>query len=79
MTLTISITNNWQLHVPLAARKISGLEKSGKATLTVKKGELVIKPKTSKILSLGGSLHSVFKKNPIDLDNIRDNIDYSSA
>lgn len=79
MTTTVTITNNWQLHVPLAMREIAGFKKPGLVTVSAKKGSLVIKPKKSKILSLAGSLHKAHLKNPIDIDNIRDYIDYSQA
>lgn len=77
MTSTITITNNWQLHVPLAMREIVGLKKPGLVTVQAKKGALIIKPKKSKIMSLAGFLHDKYVKNPIDIDNIRDYIDYS--
>lgn len=79
MTVAISITNNWQFHVPLEARKIVGLKKGGKATLTVKDGELIIRPRDSKILSLGGTLNSLYKKRPVNIDKIREEIDLSSV
>lgn len=77
MTMTAAITNNWQLHVPLAARKIAGFDKPGLVSITVKVGGLTIKPKKSRLLSLVGSLHKDYLKNPIDIDNVRDIIDYS--
>ena len=79
MTLTVALTNNWQLHVPLVARKIAGLDRPGLVNVTVKMGQLVVTPKKSKILSLAGSLHEKYLKNPIDVDNVRDIIDYSQA
>ena len=79
MTLTVAITSNWQLHVPLATRKIVGLDKPGTVTVTAKPGQLIISPQKSKILSLAGSLHDEYLKNPIDVDNVRDIIDYSNA
>lgn len=79
MTSTVTITNNWQLHVPLAMREVVGFKKPGLVTVSAKKGALVIKPKKSKIMSLAGSLHAAHLKNPIDIDNIRDYIDYSGA
>lgn len=33
--------------------------------------------KKSKILSLAGTLHKEYLKNPLDIDKIRDKIDYS--
>lgn len=77
MISTVTITNNWQLHVPLAMRAIVGFKKPGVVTVYAKKGALIIKPRKSKIMSLAGFLHEKYIKNPIDIDNIRDNIDYS--
>ena len=79
MTLTVALTNNWQLHVPLVARKIAGLDRPGLVNVTVKMGQLVVTPKKSKILSLAGSLHHDYVKNPLNIDKIRDEIDYSQA
>lgn len=79
MTSTVTITNNWQLHVPLAMRAIVGFKKPGVVTVQAKRGALVIKPQKSKILALAGSLHHLYKKKPIDVDNLRDIIDYSQA
>ncbi len=77
MTTTISVTNEWQLHVPLAARELIGMEKPGLVILKAQRGQIIIKPKKSKILSLGGSLNHLYSKKPINLDSIRDKIDYS--
>lgn len=77
MTSTVTITNNWQLHVPLAMREIVGFKKPGVVTVSAKKGVLLIKPQKSKILALAGFLHKEYLKKPIDVDNIRDYIDYS--
>ena len=79
MQTTIAITSNWQIHVPLAMREIAGFNKPGVATISAKNGSLTIKPKKSKIMSLAGSLHQAHLKNPIDIDNVRDYIDYSQA
>jgi len=75
--MTISVTNNWQLHIPLSARKIIGLERPGRVLVEATPGKLTIKPKQSKILLLAGSLHKLYKNKPVDIDNIREAIDYS--
>ena len=79
MTLTVAITNNWQLHVPLAVRQIARLEKPGMVTITAKPGGFLVSPKQSKILTLGGIFHKDYLKNPLNIDKIRDEIDYSQA
>ena len=78
MTATIAVTSNWQIHIPKAMRELIGLKKPGMVEVSAKRGTLSVKPKKSGILALGGSLHSYYKKNPINVDKIRDHIDYLS-
>lgn len=77
MTMTASITAKWQLHIPQDLRKKAGLDKPGMVTITAMDGKLIISPRKSKILTLGGSLNKIYKEHPVNLDRIRDEIDYS--
>ena len=79
MQTTISVTSRWQIHIPKAARKALKLEKPGRAELEVKNNKLVITPVKSKILELAGKYEKYAKGKKINLDNIRDYIDYSKA
>ena len=79
MEMTISITNNWQIHLPKKARKLLAMEKPGLVKARVEKGKLIITPKKCGLLTLGGSLRHLYRKKPIDIDNIREKIDYSQA
>lgn len=79
MQTTISITRKWQIHIPKAARKALKLEKPGMAELEVKDNNLVITPIKSKILELAGKYEKYTRGKKINLDNIRDYIDYSKA
>ena len=79
METTISVTSKWQIHIPKAMRHVFGKKKPGQVKIKTGKGKLVISPKKGSILDLGGSLHHLYKKKPIDIDNIRDYIDYSKA
>ncbi|MEK7127467.1 MAG: AbrB/MazE/SpoVT family DNA-binding domain-containing protein [Patescibacteria group bacterium] len=79
MSLAIAITSNWQMHIPQAMREAAGLNAPGIVMATVSPGEITIRPQKSKIMSLAGSLHAAHLKNPIDIDNIRNYIDYSKA
>lgn len=79
MEQIITVTNNWQIHIPILARKKLGLKKPGLLKATVEKNKLVLTPKKSSLLSLGGSLKKTYQKNPINLEKIRDYIDYSQA
>lgn len=79
MTTTAALTSRWQLHIPQAARAVAGFDKPSVVTVIAKKGAITIKPKKSKLMSLAGTLHSAHRKNPIDIDNLRDYVDYSQA
>jgi len=79
MEATISITRKWQIHIPKAMRSVLGKNKPGQVKIKAEKGKLVISPKKGSILDLGGSIQHLYKKKPIDIDNIRDFIDYSKA
>ncbi|MBI4129828.1 AbrB/MazE/SpoVT family DNA-binding domain-containing protein [Candidatus Roizmanbacteria bacterium] len=74
---TVSITPKWQIHIPVAMRKQLGLTKPTQADVYVENNTLVIKPKKSKILQMGGSLQGIKPTRPINIDKIRDYIDYS--
>lgn len=79
METTISITRKWQIHIPKALRGVLGPARPGQVTIKAIDNKLVITSHKSKTLSLAGSLHHLYKKKPIDIDNIRDYIDYSKA
>lgn len=79
MSLAIAITSNWQLHIPQTMRISAGFNAPGMVMATARNGEITIRPQKSKIMSLAGSLHAAHLKNPVDIDNIRDHIDYSQA
>lgn len=79
MQTTISITRKWQIHIPKAARKALNLEKPGKAEVRVKGKELIVRPMESKILQLAGKYAKYAKGKKINIDKIRDYIDYSRA
>jgi len=77
MNTTITITSQWQIYIPEKVRQMIGLTKPGKAELEVKKDRLVIKPKKSAVLKLAGKYKNVKPVKKIDIDNIRDQIDYA--
>lgn len=69
-----TITPQFQVHIPVAIRKAIGLKKHGRAIISAKGENIIIKPDPVSILSFGGA----FKvKNPIPAEKIRDYIDYS--
>ena len=79
MITTISITRQWQIYIPEKVRAKLGLKKPGKATVEVRGKKLIITPKESEVLKLAGKYKHLYKKDPIDIDNVRDYIDYSKA
>ena len=74
---TVSITSKWQVHIPVAIRKMLKLEKPLQAVISVHEGKIMIKPEKSRILQMGGSLRGRKPVKPINLDRVRDYIDYS--
>lgn len=73
----VSITPKWQIHIPVAIRKKLKLEKPSQAIMTIKDNAIVIQPTKSKILSMGGKYKHLKPVKPINIDKIRDYIDYS--
>lgn len=77
MIAQTTITPKYQLHIPVSIRKAVGLTRHGKAIIRADGNKIVIEPiKESPILKLAGTLKL---KKKVDLDNIRDHIDYSRA
>ena len=75
-TLT-TITSNWQVYIPQDIRKTAKLTKPYQVHIKVNKNkEIVIKPIKSKFLAAAGSLAGIKPTKKIDIDNIRDFIDY---
>lgn len=77
MQATISITSKWQIHIPKAARKALGLTKPGKVEVKTYRNKLLLTPIESPILKLAGKYEKYAKGKKINLDRIRDYIDYS--
>ena len=75
--MIVSITPNYQIHIPKQARKLLGLKKPSKAILKVSEGSLVITPDyNNKLLALAGKYKSHTAQG-INVENIRDVIDYT--
>ena len=74
---TVSITQKWQIHIPVSVRKQLGLKKPTQADVSVKDDTIIIKPKKSKILEMGGKYKGLKPIKPINITKIRDYIDYS--
>lgn len=77
MQTTISITNKWQIHIPKAARKALKLTKPSQIEVRTEGNKLILTPVESKILKMAGKYAKYAKNKNINLDRIRDYIDYS--
>lgn len=80
MEATIAVTSKWQIHIPKSMRGVLGKKKPGQVKIKAEKNKLVISPEKSNILSLAGKFHKYYLKNKhVNIDRIRDYIDYSQA
>lgn len=78
MLQTITITPKWQIYIPNAAREILGLTKPVKAKLEVKEAKIIITPQKSALLELAGKYRHLYEKKKINLNRVRDYIDYAN-
>lgn len=74
---TVSITPKWQVHIPISIRKQLGLSKPIKADIFVDGKNIIMQPKKSRIFKLEGSLKQIKPSKHINIDRVRDHIDYS--
>ncbi|HWS23534.1 MAG TPA: AbrB/MazE/SpoVT family DNA-binding domain-containing protein [Anaerolineales bacterium] len=77
MTTTVSITSQWQIYLPEQIRKALGLSKPTQATLTVHGDKLIVTPKTSPFLTMAGKYIHKKPTQPINLNRVRDLVDYT--
>jgi len=78
MQTTISITNKWQIHIPRALREEIGLNKPGQVVIKAQDDAIIIRPAKSAILQMAGKYEKSAKGKNINLENIRDKIDYGN-
>ena len=74
MNTIVTITPNYQVHIPTKMRKMVGLDKHGPAEMMVEDGKIILKPLDDQIMKLAGKYKS---KKKINVDKVRDRIDYS--
>lgn len=79
MQATISVTSKWQIHIPKAVRQALKLTKPGRVEMRLDRNKLVLTPMESKILKLAGKYAKYAKAKKVNLEGIRDYIDYSKA
>lgn len=78
MEVTATITPKFQIHLPKAIRQKAGFLTHGPVVMRADKGKVTIsKRKTGSILDMAGKYKTIGKTKKIDIDNIRDIIDYS--
>lgn len=77
MDTTITITQQWQIYIPEKVRMLLDLVNPVRARLEVKDKSIVITPQASVVLSLAGKYKALAAKKKVNLDRIRDRIDYS--
>lgn len=79
MTHIVAITSNFQIHIPKSVRKQIGLTKPGQAKLEVKDKSVIITPQESPFLKSMGKYAHIKPVKPIDLDNVRDYVDWTKV
>ncbi len=81
METSVTITPKFQVSIPVSIRKYLGMTKHGKAKITAKmigkRKIIILEPDESDILSLAGIFKGSKPIRPVDVDNIRDEVDYS--
>lgn len=77
MKQTVSITPKWQLHIPVAVRQALKLDKPELADISLQGDAFLVRPRKSKIFALAGKYRKLKPVKPVNLDRIRDYIDYS--
>lgn len=75
MQTTISMTSNWQIHLPLEMRLKLGIDRATQFFAKIQNGTIVLKPqKEIPMMKYFGAFKS---KKKLDMENLRDYIDYS--
>lgn len=83
MEAEVTITPKFQVSIPVKIRKYLQLTRHGRAKITAKRiGSrriMILEPDESDIMSLSGIFKGSKPIRPVDIDNIRDEIDYSKC
>lgn len=77
MSMTISVTNQWQIYVPDEVRQALAWTRPGKAKVELKGRSMVVTPQKSQVMKLAGKYRHLGRRQKINLDQVRDYIDYS--
>lgn len=73
---TVTVTSKYQVYLPLDIREKAGLITHGPVHIRADAGKIIIEPKPGTLISLAGKYKSKASRK-VDIDNIRDRIDYS--
>lgn len=79
MQMVIPVTSKWQLHIPKSIRSALKISRSGRMEIKTQGNKLLLTPVESKILKFAGKYEKYAKGKGINLNKIRDYIDYSKA
>lgn len=77
MKSTIPITRQWQVHIPKRIREAIGLTEPQTVEIEAKHGKILITRQEDGVMADAGKYAKYARGKKIDLDNIRDQIDYS--
>lgn len=78
MKQTINITPKWQVYIPVSIRKALNLKEPKQAEIRVEEGVIVIEPQKNPVTEMAGKYKNIKPKKKINLEKIRDEIDYSN-
>ncbi len=80
MEATVALTSRWQIYIPKEMRTVFGAKKPGQVRLKTSKNKLVVTTQKSRLLFLAGKYHKYYLRHQnVDVNRIRDYIDYSQA
>lgn len=77
MTTQVTMTDNWQIHLPKKFRQSLGLSSSTVFTAVLQDDIITLKPQKSQLFSASKATRAQAKKQKIKIDKVRDLIDYS--
>ena len=78
MGMEVELSDHGEVQIPPELLKLLHLKKREKVLVNVKNGRLVITPKKkSGVLEIAGIYRSAKSKKKVDIDRVRDVIDYS--
>lgn len=77
MKQTINITPKWQVYIPVSIREALNLKEPKQAEIRVEEGTIVIEPQKNPVTEMAGKYKDIKPKKKVNLETVRDEIDYS--